>query len=61
LRPFFQQGAERIARDEVERGVGGVVHGDFKMDNLVSPLVLHQILSPPHVSRLQFSVLALAT
>jgi len=35
LRPYFTEGAKEIAVDEGKRGVGGVVHGDFKMDNLV--------------------------
>lgn len=35
LRPYFTEGARQIAVDEGKRGVGGVVHGDFKMDNLV--------------------------
>jgi hypothetical protein len=35
LRPYFTEGAAEIAKDENRRGVGGVVHGDFKMDNLV--------------------------
>ena len=35
LRPYFTEGAGEIAVDEGKRGVGGVVHGDFKMDNLV--------------------------
>jgi hypothetical protein len=38
LRPYFQEGAKGIAEDERKRGVGSVVHGDFKMDNLVSLL-----------------------
>lgn len=40
LRPYFTQGAKEIAVDEGKRGVGGVVHGDFKMDNLVSLVYL---------------------
>jgi hypothetical protein len=36
LRGWFEDGARRIARDEEEREVGGVVHGDYKIDNLVS-------------------------
>jgi hypothetical protein len=35
LRPYFTEGAREIAVGEGKRGVGGVVHGDFKMDNLV--------------------------
>lgn len=36
LKSFFEMGGRKLAIDEVERGVGGVVHGDFKIDNLVS-------------------------
>lgn len=36
LRPYFDQGAKLIADEERRRGVGGVVHGDFKIDNLAS-------------------------
>lgn len=36
LKPWFEQGAKQIADDERKRGIGSVVHGDFKMDNLVS-------------------------
>jgi hypothetical protein len=36
LRPYFTEGARGIAEDERKRGVGSIVHGDFKMDNLVS-------------------------
>lgn len=36
LRGWFEEGARRIAKDEGEREVGGVVHGDYKIDNLVS-------------------------
>lgn len=36
LRGYFDQGAKSIADDERKRGVGGVVHGDYKIDNLVS-------------------------
>jgi hypothetical protein len=36
LKPWFEQGAGLIAKDEARRNVGSVVHGDFKMDNLVS-------------------------
>ena len=35
LRPYYDSGAKLIADDERRRGVGGVVHGDFKIDNLV--------------------------
>lgn len=40
LRGWFESGAARIAQGEKERGVGGVVHGDFKLDNLVSAVLL---------------------
>ncbi len=36
--PWFEEGANRIARDENARGVGSIVHGDFKLDNMVRPL-----------------------
>ena len=36
LRGYFEDGAKGIADEEIERGVGSVVHGDFKLDNLVS-------------------------
>lgn len=36
LKPWFEEGALRIAGDERTRNIGSVVHGDFKMDNLVS-------------------------
>ena len=35
LRPWFEHGAAAIAREEKERNVGSVVHGDYKLDNLV--------------------------
>lgn len=38
LREWFERGAREIADDEKERGVGSVVHGDYKLDNLVCPL-----------------------
>ena len=38
MRGWFEEGAARIARNERERGVGGVVHGDFKLDNMVRPV-----------------------
>jgi hypothetical protein len=38
LKGFFEKGGKEIAGREVESGVGGVVHGDYKIDNLVSPL-----------------------
>jgi hypothetical protein len=33
---WFNTGAKGIAEGESARGVGGVVHGDYKLDNLVS-------------------------
>ena len=36
LRPYYDLGSKRIAEDERKRGVGAVVHGDYKLDNLVS-------------------------
>lgn len=36
LRPFFEQGSKALGQWEKERGVGSVVHGDYKIDNLVS-------------------------
>ena len=38
MREWFERGAREIADDEKERGVGSVVHGDYKLDNLVCPL-----------------------
>lgn len=38
LRGWFDQGAKGIAESEGKRAVGGVVHGDYKIDNLVSTL-----------------------
>ncbi|WRT69603.1 uncharacterized protein IL334_006592 [Kwoniella shivajii] len=35
MRDWFQQGAKRVTELERERGGGGVVHGDYKMDNLI--------------------------
>jgi hypothetical protein len=35
LRPYFESGAKLLAENEKRRGVGAVVHGDFKLDNLV--------------------------
>jgi hypothetical protein len=35
LRGWFDGGAKAIADDEGKRKVGGVVHGDYKIDNLV--------------------------
>ena len=41
LRPFFETGARLIAQEEQKRNVASVVHGDFKIDNLVYFLSLH--------------------
>ncbi|ORY34811.1 kinase-like domain-containing protein [Naematelia encephala] len=35
LKPWFQRGAREVARWESERNIGAVVHGDFKLDNLI--------------------------
>lgn len=35
LWPWFEEGAAKIARMEKEGGVDGVVHGDYKLDNMV--------------------------
>jgi aminoglycoside phosphotransferase (APT) family kinase protein len=35
LRPYFEHGSKLLAEDENKRGVGSIVHGDFKLDNLV--------------------------
>lgn len=40
MRPWFEKGANLIAAQESQAGIGGVVHGDFKIDNLVSSLVV---------------------
>jgi hypothetical protein len=34
---WFERGARAVGEDEKKRGLGGVVHGDYKLDNLVSP------------------------
>jgi len=39
MRGWFEEGAGKIAADERERGVGGVVHGDYKLDNMVNTLL----------------------
>ena len=44
LRGWFEQGAARIANDEMRRGVAGVVHGDYKIDNLVGWLSASSLL-----------------
>jgi len=51
LKPFFEQGAGLIAMDEARRNVGSVVHGDFKMDNLVSRFILSNIIRDELTSR----------
>ena len=40
LRPDFEHGARVIADEEKRRGVAGVVHGDYKLDNLVRPTAI---------------------
>ncbi|ORX37802.1 kinase-like domain-containing protein [Kockovaella imperatae] len=35
LRPWFEHGAQKIAQEETRLGVAGVVHGDYKLDNLI--------------------------
>lgn len=35
IKGYFEAGAREIAAREREEGVGGVVHGDYKLDNLV--------------------------
>lgn len=40
MRPWFEKGTNLIAAQESQAGIGGVVHGDFKIDNLVSSLVV---------------------
>jgi hypothetical protein len=35
LQGWFTSGAKFLGGEEVKNGVGGVVHGDFKLDNLV--------------------------
>ncbi|WVQ79271.1 hypothetical protein IAT38_001367 [Cryptococcus sp. DSM 104549] len=35
MRPWFEEGAKRIAQREGKLDVGAVVHGDFKIDNLI--------------------------
>jgi len=35
LRPYFEKGAKLIAEEEGRRRVAAVVHGDYKLDNLV--------------------------
>lgn len=45
LHPFFVEGARRIGEWESERKAGCVVHGDFKIDNLVSHPLPSTVLS----------------
>lgn len=40
MRPWFEKGANLIAAQESQAGIGSIVHGDFKIDNLVSSLVV---------------------
>lgn len=35
IKGYFEQGAKAIAEREKREGVAGVVHGDYKLDNLV--------------------------
>ncbi|XAO25598.1 hypothetical protein I312_104426 [Cryptococcus bacillisporus CA1280] len=35
MRPWFEKGANLIAAQESQAGIGSVVHGDFKIDNLI--------------------------
>ncbi|CAD6564164.1 MAG: hypothetical protein TREMPRED_003902 [Tremellales sp. Tagirdzhanova-0007] len=35
LRGWFEEGAAKVARDESSRGTASVVHGDYKLDNLI--------------------------
>lgn len=35
IKGYFEAGAREIAAREREEGVGGVVHGDYKLDNLI--------------------------
>ncbi|WVW87025.1 hypothetical protein I302_109081 [Kwoniella bestiolae CBS 10118] len=35
MKGWFEKGAQVIAEMESKRGVGGVVHGDYKLDNLI--------------------------
>lgn len=36
LKSYYADGAKVIAEEERRRGVSSVVHGDYKLDNLVS-------------------------
>lgn len=40
MRPWFEKGANLIAAQESRSGIDSVVHGDFKIDNLVSSLIV---------------------
>ena len=35
MKTWFETGAKKIGEMETSKGIGGIVHGDYKIDNLV--------------------------